>query len=131
MCGKSLSYECVGISSCEHYLEKTGGEGVKTPDSPMDRAGILDAAKHIVCGDRNQQYGEPEDNFDVIAKLWSVYLSAQCPPSHEIVFESEDIAVMMALFKIGRFATAIDPKADTFIDIAGYAACAGEIALRK
>ena len=33
---------------------------------------------------------------------------------------------MMALFKLGRIATGGD-KADNFIDLAGYAACAGEI----
>ena len=37
-----------------------------------------------------------------------------------------DVGAMMALFKLGRIATGGD-KADNFIDMAGYAACAWEI----
>ena len=43
----------------------------------------------------------------------------------------EDVAVMMMLFKIARYITADTPIVDTFVDIAGYAACAGEICDRK
>ena len=42
-------------------------------DTPTTRAEILDAAKKIVTGDREKQYGSPEDNFGVIARLWSAY----------------------------------------------------------
>lgn len=89
----------------------------------MTRAEILKAAERCVCTDRNQQYGEPEDNFRIIAALWNVYLfgrgaKAQLNPA--------DIGAMMALFKLGRIATGGN-KADNFIDLAGYAACAGEI----
>jgi hypothetical protein len=34
---------------------------------------------------------------------------------------------MMALLKIARIATG-EPKADNYVDLAGYAVCAGEIA---
>lgn len=89
----------------------------------MTRSEILKAAERCVCTDRNQQYGEPEDNFRIIAALWNVYLfgrgaKAQLNPA--------DIGAMMALFKLGRIATGGN-KADNFIDLAGYAACAGEI----
>lgn len=36
----------------------------------MNREMCLDEAKKCVCMDRNQQYGEPEQNFTVIAQLW-------------------------------------------------------------
>ena len=36
----------------------------------MKREDILDMAKTCVCGDREQDYGSPENNFDTIAKLW-------------------------------------------------------------
>ena len=39
------------------------------------RKEILKAAEKCVCGDREQDYGSPEDNFARIAKLWSVYLA--------------------------------------------------------
>lgn len=89
----------------------------------MTRAEILKAAERCVCTDRNQQYGEPEDNFRTISMLWSVYL---CARGMEQPLGTADVGAMMALFKLGRIATGGD-KADNFIDLAGYAACAGEI----
>lgn len=40
--------------------------------------------------------------------------------------EPEDVAAMMSLLKIARVATG-HGKADNWIDLAGYAACGGEI----
>jgi hypothetical protein len=89
----------------------------------LTRAEILKAAERCVCADRNQQYGEPEDNFRIIAALWNVYLFGRGAKSR---LNPADVGAMMALFKLGRIATGGD-KADNFIDLAGYAACAGEI----
>lgn len=89
----------------------------------MTRAEILKAAERCVCTDRNQQYGEPEDNFRTISMLWSVYL---CAHGMDQPLGAADVGAMMALFKLGRIATGGN-KADNFIDLAGYAACAGEI----
>ena len=55
--------------------------------------------------------------------LWSVYL---CARGMEHPLSAADVGAMMALFKLGRIATGGN-KADNFIDLAGYAACAGEI----
>jgi hypothetical protein len=84
------------------------------------RAEILEEAKQTICQDRNDQYGEPEDNFAKIAALWSTYLGVDLKPS--------DIAMMMTLFKIARHKTG-GAKRDTFVDICGYAACAAECCL--
>lgn len=89
----------------------------------MKRVEILHEAARCVCTDRNQQYGEPEDNFRIIAALWNVYLFGRGAKSQ---LNPADVGAMMALFKLGRIATGGD-KADNFIDLAGYAACAGEI----
>ncbi len=89
----------------------------------MKRAEILHEAERCVCTDRNQQYGEPEDNFRIIATLWSVYL---CARGFDEPLGPADVGAMMALFKLGRIATGGN-KADNFVDLAGYAACAGEI----
>lgn len=91
----------------------------------MKREEFLERVKSIVCTDRNQQYGEPEDNFTVIANLWRDYLRGA---GVKIDFlEPYDVAMMMVLFKVGRAATAQDrPTEDTFLDIAGYAACGVE-----
>lgn len=93
----------------------------------MNREACLEEAKKCVCTDRNQQYGEPEQNFAVIAQLWQTYLQASLK-SDEIEILPGDVAMMMVLLKTGRVATAKVGKADNFVDLAGYAACGCELA---
>ena len=84
----------------------------------MKREEILDAAKRCVFGDREQDYGSPERNFEKIAEFWSTYMG------YPVV--AHDVAAMLALLKIARIATG-HAKEDNWIDLAGYAACGGEI----
>ena len=93
----------------------------------MTRKEILQTAEKCVCGDREQDYGSPEDNFSTIAKLWEPYLSRKCV-SHggDVCVNGEDVAALLALVKIGRIASG-NAKVDNWIDLAGYAACGGEI----
>ena len=96
----------------------------------MNRTEILDAAKNIVNGERDQQYGTPENSFEVIAELWRSYLKASCVGAGaDVCILPEDVAAMMALLKIARISTG-QGKADNWIDLAGYAACGGEIQTR-
>lgn len=93
----------------------------------MKRTEILDAAKNIVNGERDQQYGSPEDSFAVIAELWQSYIRSGCIKVGAVVrILPEDVAAMMALLKIARISTG-QSKADNWVDLAGYAACGGEI----
>ena len=84
----------------------------------MTRPEILAAAEKCVCGDRDKSYGSPEDSFNTIARLWTAY--------YEKPFNAVDVAAMLALLKIARIHTG-NGKADNWIDLAGYAACGGEI----
>ena len=88
----------------------------------MERAEILHEAEKNVCGQRAQDYGEPEDNFAVIAAYWSTYLGYPV--------NAKDVALMMGLLKIARSTTG-KGSPDNYVDLAGYAACAGEIASRE
>lgn len=82
------------------------------------REKILDVAKMVVCGHREQDYGTPEDSFGMIAQLWSAYMKKEVSAS--------DVAVMMGLLKVARLAS--NPQhMDSWVDLAGYAACGGEI----
>lgn len=83
------------------------------------REECLRKACEIVNGQREQSYGTPEDNFRMIAELWSSYLEADV--------SAVDVAMMMSLLKIARISTGTF-KEDSFIDLAGYAACGYEIA---
>lgn len=85
----------------------------------MTRAEILDKAKEQITGQREQDYGKPEDNFQMIANLWRMYLG------HDV--SAIDVAMMMALLKIARIRCG-GGSGDSYTDLAGYAACAGEIA---
>ena len=95
----------------------------------MTRNEILRAAEKIVSGERQEQYGSPEDNFAVIARYWGCYLDAQAKSDGidaTFTLSADDVAAMMILFKAGRLSTGAG-SADTWIDIAGYAACGGQI----
>ena len=93
----------------------------------MTRKEILDSAAKCVLGEREQDYGSPEDNFRTIAALWEVYLRRSAvAPGVELAVFPEDVAAMLALLKIARIASG-NIKADNWIDLAGYAACGGEL----
>lgn len=89
----------------------------------MNRKEILEAAAKCVCGDREQDYGSPENNFQTIANLWIDYLNAK---DDLLGIEPKDVAAMLALLKIARIASG-HAKEDNWVDLAGYAACGGEI----
>jgi hypothetical protein len=88
----------------------------------MTRAETLDKAKQCVCGQRVNEYGSPEDNFQLIANLWSAYKNTE--------FTAIDVAMMMALLKIARIKTGTATE-DSFVDLAGYAACGADINNKK
>ena len=87
----------------------------------MNRLETLKAAAECVCGSREEDYGSPEDNFAVIAGLWTAYTGTDVTP--------KDVAMMMALLKIARAKAGSKP--DTYVDLAGYAACGAEISGRE
>ena len=89
----------------------------------MNKSEILKTAENIVNGDREKQYGKAEDNFNTIANLWADYLSVKVEPTD---IEPKDVAAMLALLKIARIASG-HAKEDNWVDLAGYAACGGEI----
>lgn len=93
----------------------------------MNREEILSAAKACVCGGRDQDYGSPENSFELIADLWNEYVISACVDEFSSFrIKEKDVAVMMALLKIARIATG-KFKADSYIDACGYMACAGEL----
>lgn len=85
----------------------------------MKREEILQKAEEIITGEREHQYGKPENNFSYIANLWNVYLKG----TH---ITSKDVAIMLILLKIAR-TDGNEKYIDNYIDICGYAACAGEV----
>lgn len=118
---------------CSRYHQEQGGdyedfyktletkwqdEGTE-PRQKTTRTDILETAIKMVNGSRDHDHGEPENNFEIIANLWSLYIGTELC--------SEDVAIMMILLKVARIASG-KYNPDNYVDIAGYASCAGEIA---
>jgi hypothetical protein len=85
----------------------------------LPRVEALRQAASIIAGDRDVQYGGPEENFDRIAKVWSVITRYE--------FTREDVAMMMVGLKLARYGSKSGFQPDTWIDIAGYAGCGFEV----
>lgn len=103
----------------------SGGSSVSTAESSKLRAEdnarslVLAEAAEAVLKSRQDAYSAPENNFKNIAGLWSAYKSVK--------FTRADVSAMLALVKIGRLMTTPDHQ-DSWIDLAGYAACGLEAA---
>jgi len=80
-------------------------------------AELLEEAKKLVETDRHEDYGDKLLNHQNIAKLWSAFLDVEISP--------HDVAICMGLVKIARLKHA--HKKDSYLDLAAYAAIAGEI----
>lgn len=91
------------------------------------REKVLKEALNCVNGEREKQYGNPEDNFSRIADFWGLYLTTLFEDTGVVVeLDPKDVAIMMILFKIARSLGDQD-KLDNYVDIIGYGACAAEI----
>lgn len=100
--------------------EKPAADARPKPE-PWTRKRVLREAERCVCGKREQDYGTPEDSFEMIGKFWTVYLD------YATKIDAHDVAAMMALLKIARISKSPDHM-DSWCDLAGYASCGGEIA---
>lgn len=77
---------------------------------------ILEEAQKIVDGDRREDYGDMQESFNRISRLWSAYTG--------LILTANDVANMMILLKVSRNK---NYHRDSILDIAGYAYCAEKI----
>lgn len=90
----------------------------------MNREELLKAAiERVQAGCK--EYGKVEYNFAMIAAYWNEYILGRQDHTKSDLLDATDVAAMMILFKVARAVTG-KPKIDTWLDIAGYAACAAE-----
>lgn len=84
----------------------------------MKRDEILRVVEGIICNDRQDVHGNPENTFALIATYWQTYLNTS--------ITDVDVSVMMTLFKIARLQ--VNPEhRDNVLDGIGYLAIAGEL----
>lgn len=86
---------------------------------------IASTAAELVSGDRDRQHGQKRDNFERIATLLNAYLQIRRDPAAPL--DAVDIGHIMVLTKLARTQSGA-VNIDDWIDVAGYAACSGEIA---
>ena len=84
----------------------------------MNRGEILQEAARLTAKDRQNIYGDPRTNHRRIADLWTTYLEHEITP--------QQVAICKALVKVARLMQT--ETEDSFVDLAAYAAIAGEIA---
>ena len=84
----------------------------------MNRAEVLSAARRAV-EDRGEAYAPPGPNFARIADLWSAILG--------VPVEAWEVALCLAAVKIARLAETEGNHSDSWVDLAGYAACGAEV----
>lgn len=92
------------------------------------RETILEEAKRCICVDRQNQYGAPEDSFELIADFWNSYLFAKNYDDPQI--KPSDVANMMILLKVAR-TKGHKGHNDNYVDISGYAALAAELSTKE
>lgn len=88
-------------------------------ETTLPRVEALREAARIITGDRDVQYGGPEENLTRIAKIWSVIFEREVT--------AEEVAMAMVGVKLARFVSKSGFQPDTWIDIAGYAGCGYEV----
>jgi nucleoside 2-deoxyribosyltransferase len=74
---------------------------------------ILEEAYALTTGDRNAQYGPPDQDFRRTAAMWSALFGRE--------FKSHEVAMAMACLKLSRLTHSL--KRDSVVDLAGYARC--------
>lgn len=80
-------------------------------DEPQES--VLMEAHSLVNGDRQNQYGPPDQDFRRTASMWSALFGHRFKPS--------DVALAMVALKLSR--QTHQQKRDNWVDIAGYAHC--------
>lgn len=80
----------------------------------VDKPLMLDEAKEIIYGQRQQEYGGVSDNFTRIANGWSEILGARVT--------AEQVALCMIWVKMSRLVKTPSHR-DSKVDIAGYIGC--------
>ncbi len=90
----------------------------------MEHKSILAEAADIVGNSRQDDYGDPTEDFSRISTIWSVLLENKL----QTELTPGDVAVMMIALKLSRATN--KHKRDNWVDIAGYAQC-GDMCTNK
>lgn len=85
---------------------------------------LVAEADRIVNGARRTAYGNPENNFERIAKFWQAYFENTGRPEARIT--AADVSPLMRLIKEARLCETPD-HLDSFTDLIGYTLTGAEV----
>ena len=91
-------------------------------ETESPRASLLNEAKELITGDRQNQYGPPTQDFSRTAEILTA-MGYRGPAGRLLV--PHDIALMVMAVKMSRLVWSPD-KRDNWADMAGYAGCGYE-----
>lgn len=119
-CNDCKNYACAVMAMPQIAFSGIGDvpEGFCLPR--LRRGRIMLKALTVINGERQDQYGSPEDNFEKIAEYWRTYLGIK-------TLNASNVAMMMVLFKIAREGLGSGKNADNVLDICGYSALYSDI----
>lgn len=116
---RGLNDECTPRATRNQF---TAWEDVrKEAGQTSQRAQLLDEAKDLITGDRNNHYGPPHEDFQRTANI----MSSLGFEFDELPIQAHHVAMIMATVKLSRMTWSPDKK-DNWVDLAGYAACGWE-----
>ena len=115
----------IGLS----FFDAFSGEQMEEPPrtsvfAEHGMASILDTAKRITAGERQEDYGHPSGDFGRAAQMWTAILGEKLHAGEKVT--AEDIPLCMIAVKLAR--QAHRHKRDNLVDIAGYARTAAMVA---
>ena len=89
---------------------------------PMTREKCLGEALNRVAHDREETHSLPGEVEALTAQFWTAYVDVYGPK-----IRPHDVAAMLLLFEVARFGQSPQDE-DGPVTMAGYAACAAELA---
>lgn len=89
-----------------------------------ERVQILEEAASLITGQRQEDYGTPEENFQRMADYANIHFAKNL--QNNTPFTPRQMAEYMILLKMAR--TINSPTRDSYVDIGGYAGIAGQLA---
>lgn len=120
--------------SIEPKCKPVGGPGGWTAEELAEdvellpRASALREAEKLTCGDRNNDYGPPTQDFQRTADLLNALGYRRIDAADTILdILPSDVALIVAQVKVSRLMHSRG-KRDSWVDLAGYAGCGYECA---
>jgi hypothetical protein len=97
---------------------------VDEPAPDTARGSVLEEAKRLINGDRNNQYGPPTQDFKRTADMATAFGFTV----NGLPLQAHHVAIFMMLLKTSRLAWT-PGKRDSWVDAAGYSGCGYECAV--